>query len=110
MPIMTDAQLEAVAARFRLLGDPSRLRILSCLMQQERTVGEVVEAIGSSQSNISRHLQSLFAAGLVGRRKDGNSVIYTVKDLMLHKLCNMMCGAAERDAKKLLKNLTRKSS
>ena len=103
-------QLEAIAARFRVMGDPCRLRILSFLMQREHTVGEVIEEIGSSQSNISRHLQSLFTAGLVDRCKDGNSVVYSVTDPVIQELCKLMCSCAERDAKRTYKKLARKTS
>jgi DNA-binding transcriptional ArsR family regulator len=108
MSILKADQMDAVAARFRVMGDPCRLRILSFLMQKERTVGEVIEAVGSSQSNISRHLQSLHSAGLVERRRDGNSIYYSVTDPVIFDLCKLMCTCAERDAKQAYKKLSGK--
>ncbi len=108
MSILTSNQMDAVAARFRVMGDPCRLRILSLLMQKEHTVGEVIEEIGSSQSNISRHLQSLYTAGLVERRRDGNSIHYSVTDPVIFDLCKLMCTCAERDAKHAYKKLSGK--
>ena len=55
---------EQVAQYFGLLADPTRLRILSCLCAEERPVHEVVEKIGLTQANISRHLNILYRAGV----------------------------------------------
>jgi DNA-binding transcriptional ArsR family regulator len=110
MSILTQDQLEAIAARFRVMGDPCRLRILSFLMQGERTVGEVIEEVGSSQPNVSRHLRALFTAGLVDRRRNGNSVHYSVTDPVISDLCKLMCNCVERDAKHAYKKLSRRKS
>lgn len=106
--MLTLDQLEAIAARFRVMGDPCRLRILAFLMKGERTVGEVLEEVGSSQSNVSRHLQSLYTAGLVDRRRNGNSIHYSVTDPVIFDLCKLMCNCAERDAKHAYKKLSGK--
>ena len=108
MSILTPHQLQAIANRFRVMGDPCRLRILTLLMQKEHTVGEVIETVGSSQSNISRHLQSLHSAGLVERRRDGNSIHYSVTDPVIFDLCKLMCNCVERDAKHSYKKLSGK--
>ena len=110
MSILTLDQLEAIAARFRVLGDPCRLRILSVVMQGERSVTEVIEEVGSSQSNVSRHLQALFNAGLVDRRRNGNSIHYSVTDPVIFDLCKLMCTCAERDAAQAYKKLARSSA
>ena len=110
MSILTLDQLEAIAARFRALGDPCRLRILSYVMQGERSVSEVIEEVGSSQSNVSRHLQALYSAGMVERRRDGNSIYYSVTDPMILELCKLMCTCAERDAKQAYKRLSRRTA
>ena len=110
MSILTQDQLEAIAARFRVMGDPSRLRILAYVMQGERSVSEVIDEVGSSQSNVSRHLQSLYTAGLVERRRDGNSIYYSVTDPVIFDLCKLMCTCAERDAKQAYKKLTRRGA
>jgi DNA-binding transcriptional ArsR family regulator len=88
-----DAFLESIAQRFRAMGEPSRLRILQELMQGERSVKALVEALGMTQSNTSRHLQALFEAALVGRRKSGLEVIYFVFDPMVFQLCELMCSS-----------------
>jgi len=57
-----------------------RLKILHVLCNTERSVGEIVEALGATQANVSRHLNLMHRAGVLSRRKDGNLVYYTVCD------------------------------
>jgi DNA-binding transcriptional ArsR family regulator len=96
--------IELIARRFRMLGEPQRLRILQVLQQKERTVGEIVEVLAGNQPNISKHLQSLYAAGLVGRRREGNSIYYSVADLVA-KLCDLVCRSAAEEARAKLAGL-----
>jgi DNA-binding transcriptional ArsR family regulator len=88
-----EAFLDSIAQRFRAMGEPSRLRILQELMQGERSVKSLVDALGFTQSNTSRHLQALYEASLVGRRKSGLEVIYFVVDPMVERLCELMCSS-----------------
>jgi ArsR family transcriptional regulator len=78
---------EQVARYFGLLADPTRLRILSRLCGEGRSVGEVVDAIGLTQANISRHLNILYRAGVVDRRREGNRIMYRVIDPNLVDIC-----------------------
>jgi DNA-binding transcriptional ArsR family regulator len=98
----SDGMLDLVAARFRTLGEPQRLRILQVLESGEKTVGEIVEAVGGQQSNISRHLQTLHDASLVGRRRSGASVVYWISDPDVFRLCEIVCHSAEREARRSL--------
>ena len=87
-----------VASYFGLLADPTRLRILSCLCAEERPVHEVVERIGLTQANISRHLNILYRAGVVDRRRDGSSVLYKVIDPNFVDICRTVSvTVASRD-------------
>ena len=103
--MLSDRMLEVVAARFRTLGEPQRLRILQVLEGGEKSVSEIVEAVGGQQSNISRHLQTLFEAGLVDRRRAGPSVIYWISDPAVFKLCEIVCHSAEKEAARSLAEL-----
>lgn len=76
-----------VAHYFGLLSDPTRLRILSCLCGNERPVREIVAAVGLTQANTSRHLQLLYRAGVVDRRRAGSSVFYRVADPNFVDIC-----------------------
>jgi len=84
--------LELVATRFRLLGDPSRLRLLNLLMQGESSVRNLVGASGLSQANVSRHLGLLRRDGLVGRSRRGNLALYRITDPDIERLCDIACG------------------
>lgn len=89
---------EQVAHYFGLLADPTRLRILSCLCGEERPVHEVVERIGLTQANISRHLNILYRAGVVERRREGSSVMYRVVDPNFVDICRTVSiTVASRD-------------
>ena len=88
--------LESVATRFRILGVPLRLQILSELANGPRTVTALVEATGSTQPNVSKHLSTLLAHRLVKREKRGNSAYYSVSDPAVFKLCEIVCGNIER--------------
>ncbi len=97
-PKLTDAMIDRVARRFRALGEPQRLRILQVLEEGPRMVGDVVTALGGNQPNISRHLQALYDAGLVRRRRERNSIYYSISDPVVHQLCALVCAGAEREA------------
>ena len=96
---LSDQMLELVAHRFRMLGEPIRLRILQVLEQGERSVGDVAEILSASQPNISKHLQALHDAGLLARRREGNSIYYSIADPVVFKLCELVCKGAEEDAR-----------
>jgi DNA-binding transcriptional ArsR family regulator len=87
-----DEFLDRMAAKFRLLGDATRLAILRALMEGEKSVGRVVEETGSGQANVSKHLKLLHEAGLIARRKDGLQVFYRVSDPLVERLCGLVCA------------------
>lgn len=89
--------LELVAARFRVLGEPNRLRLISALEKGEMNVTELVEATELTQANVSRHLQTLTEAGLLGRRKEGLNVYYFIADESLFKLCDLVCSRLQKE-------------
>jgi DNA-binding transcriptional ArsR family regulator len=87
---------ELIARRFRALSDPTRLRILDLLRNQdEASVGEITEALGASQQNVSKHLSALLAEGFVARRKRGTSSLYRIADPGVHELCDGVCAGIE---------------
>jgi DNA-binding transcriptional ArsR family regulator len=88
---LSPAAIEMVAARFRILGEPLRIRILQELQDGERSVSELVTAVGSTQPNVSKHLRILQEAGLVGRRQEGNLVYCHIEDPSVFELCNVVC-------------------
>jgi DNA-binding transcriptional ArsR family regulator len=93
---LTPQNLDAVATRFRVLGVPLRLQILNELANGERTVSALVQATGSTQPNVSKHLTTLLAHRLVKREQRGNSAYYSVADPAVFELCAIVCGNIER--------------
>ncbi len=89
--------LELVAARFKLLAEPMRLRLLQALHDGERNVTQLVEATGATQANVSKHLGLLCDAGILRRRKDGMHVIYAIADPMVFELCTLVCTRLHAD-------------
>jgi DNA-binding transcriptional ArsR family regulator len=96
---LTGRARERMAARFRALGDPTRLNILERLFQSPASVGEVIEHVGGTQANISKHLGVLRSQGLVGGRKQGNRTVYSIADPSLERICSVVCAAVGRDAR-----------
>lgn len=87
---MTGKMLDLVAGRFRTLGEPYRLRILQVLRRGEMTVGEVVQSLDGNQPNVSKHLQILYDAGIVNRRREGISIWYSLLDPSVFRLCELV--------------------
>jgi DNA-binding transcriptional ArsR family regulator len=86
--------VEEVARRFSLLSDPTRLRILDVLLERDDiTVTELAGAVGEAAPNVSQHLSRLLAADIVGRRRDGRTVRYSVADPTIRPLCDLVCKA-----------------
>jgi DNA-binding transcriptional ArsR family regulator len=102
MDFLSDQMVELIARRFRMLAEPQRLRILQVLESGEHTVGGIVKELDGNQPNISKHLQALYDSGLVGRRRRGNSIFYTIADPTVIKLCDLVCRSAAKDAREKL--------
>jgi DNA-binding transcriptional ArsR family regulator len=86
---------EMIAARLRIIGDPTRIRILDLLRDDELTVTQITERLDASQQNTSKHLGMLLQAGILARRKDGNSSIYSIADRGVYELCEQVCGGLQ---------------
>jgi DNA-binding transcriptional ArsR family regulator len=98
--------IESVSRRFRVLGEPQRLRILKILEAGPKSVNEVVELLDVSQPNVSRHLQALFEAGLLARRRSGTSTVYSVSDPLVFRLCELVCNSVVEQARSGLEEIT----
>lgn len=92
------AVIERVADRFRMLGDPTRLRLVNELhMHEELTVGELVDRVGASYGAVSKQLALLRSNGLVARRREGNFIHYRISDPSLSELCEVTCRSLSND-------------
>ena len=92
---MTLGELERIALQFRLLGEPTRLKILECVCDQPRAVNDIVAAVKAAQANVSKHLSLMAAAGLLTREKRGQSVYYGLKNPLILKVCALMHAQLE---------------
>lgn len=91
-----------VARRLSILGEPTRLRLLNLLHARgAASVGELTDAIGGSQANVSKHLGLLLAEGMVARRREGSRAIYTLADQDLIALCDQVCASVRRQVSEL---------
>ena len=78
---------ESVARYFGVLGEPTRLRILHAICQEEKCVNDIIKATGMAQANVSRHLGLMYQAGMLSRRREGTQVFYRVADRLFVELC-----------------------
>jgi DNA-binding transcriptional ArsR family regulator len=90
-----------IAQRFRVLGEPMRIRLLDELRGGPANVGELQERLGVSQQNVSKHLGVLLNAGIVSRSKQGTSSRYEVADDSVFELCDLVCGGLRRQVAEL---------
>jgi DNA-binding transcriptional ArsR family regulator len=98
---LPDDLVELIAQRFRALSEPMRIKLLDRLREGEASVQELTEMSGSSQQNVSKHLGVLRQAGVVGRRRDGNYVYYSITDEGVLTLCEDVCGSLREQLESL---------
>jgi len=87
---LTVEELGRLAGRFKLLGEPMRLKILQSVCHGPLMVSDIVKATGSTQANVSKHLALLAAGGILERKKDGQCVYYGVQDELVLQLCELV--------------------
>ena len=98
---LPDALIELIAQRFRVIGEPMRIRLLDSLRDGPLTINELTEALGASQQNVSKHVGILAQAGIVGREKDGNRVRCFIADESIFELCELVCGGLREQVAEL---------
>ena len=89
---LPDDLIELIARRFRVLADPTRIKLLELLREREATVQELTDTIGSTQQNVSKHLGLLRQERVVRRTKRGNYSYYSIADEGVFALCENVCG------------------
>jgi len=85
-----EEDINRASRSLKAMSHPLRLRILCTLGNQEVSVQDIVESVGTSQSNISQHLAILRDKGILASRKDANKVFYRVSDTRTLRLIGMM--------------------
>jgi DNA-binding transcriptional ArsR family regulator len=98
---LPDDLAELIARRFRMLAEPTRIKLLDRLRDGEASVNDLSEELGASQQNISKHLAMLADAGMLARRKDRNHVYYRIADEGVFALCDQICGSVQQQLRAL---------
>ncbi|HEY0634134.1 MAG TPA: metalloregulator ArsR/SmtB family transcription factor [Gammaproteobacteria bacterium] len=88
--IIRDDDIDRASRSLKAMSHPLRLKILCTLGEDELSVQDIVERVGTSQSNISQHLAILRDKGILFSRKDANRVYYKVSDNRTLQLIGMM--------------------
>src|SRR5436309_2855542 len=98
---LPDDLVELIARRFRVLGEPLRIKLLDRLRHGEACVNELTEALEGTQQNVSKHLAVLADAGILERRKVGTYVYYRIADEGVFALCEGVCGSLQQHLRAL---------
>lgn len=98
---LPDDLVELIAHRFRLLAEPTRIRLLDRLRDGEATVQELADELETTQQNVSKHLTMLAGAGVLARRRERTSVHYRIVDDGVLDLCEEVCGSLEGQLRSL---------
>ena len=88
---LQDKVFESVAELFSLLSTPIRLKIISAVCNGEKNVSELLGEIETTQPNMSQHLNTLYKAGVLGRRRDGVQIYYRIVNDRVVTLCRAVC-------------------
>ncbi len=98
---LPEALVELIAQRFRVIGEPMRIRLLDALREGPMTIAELTEALDATQQNVSKHVGVLAQAGIVGREKDGTRVRCFISDPTVFELCELVCGGLREQVAEL---------
>ncbi len=104
---LPDSLVDLIAERFRVIGEPMRIRLLDRLRAGEQSVQELTEALETTQQNVSKHLGVLLRSGIVGRRKEGLHSYYRIIDDSVFAMCEQVCGSLQRDLATLTSTIER---
>lgn len=88
----SDSMFELAAELFGVLSAPMRLRIIKSVCDSEKNVSELLSEIDTTQPNMSQHLNTLYKAGILGKRREGVQIYYRVIDQRVTDLCHTVCS------------------
>ena len=86
-----DVMFDLAAETFRVMSAPMRLKIINCLCTEEKNVGQLLDEIDTTQPNMSQHLNTLFKAKILGRRREGVQIYYRIINERVVTLCRAVC-------------------
>ncbi len=86
-----DGVFESAAELFKAMAAPMRLKIISALCNGEKNVSELLSSISTTQPNMSQHLNTLYQAGVLGKRREGVSIYYYIANDKVVQMCRSVC-------------------
>lgn len=89
--------LEKVANLFKIFADATRLQIIQNLKESPKNVSQLVNELGYTQANISKHLKYMHSQNLLNREQKGNSVYYSINDSIVLELCQIVCEKVDKN-------------
>jgi len=89
--VESDEVFELAAEVFRVMSAPMRLKIIACLCNGEKNVSELLSEIDTTQPNMSQHLNTLYQAGVLGKRREGVQIYYRIVNDRVVTLCRAVC-------------------
>lgn len=92
-----DQTFELAAELFSVLSAPIRLRIIRCVCDAEKNVTDILKEVNTTQPNMSQHLNTLYKAGILGKRREGVQMYYRVIDPRVTELCHSVCAHVDTD-------------
>jgi DNA-binding transcriptional ArsR family regulator len=89
--IKTDETFESAADLFRVMSAPMRLKIINCLCDGEKNVSYLLTRVNTTQPNMSQHLNTLYQAGILAKRREGVQIFYRIADQRIVSICEAVC-------------------
>ncbi len=89
--VESDLVFEMASEIFRVMSAPMRLKIISCLCNGEKNVSQLLDEIETTQPNMSQHLNTLYQAGVLGKRREGVQIYYRIINDRVVTLCRAVC-------------------
>jgi ArsR family transcriptional regulator len=93
----SDQVFELAAELFRVVSAPMRLKIINCLRDGEQNVSYLLSKIDTTQPNMSQHLNTLYKARVLGKRREGVQIYYRIIDQRIAALCRAVCSQIETE-------------
>lgn len=94
--VKTDQTYESAADLFRVMSAPMRLKIINCLCDGEKNVSYLLTQVDTTQPNMSQHLNTLYQAGILGKRREGVQIFYRIIDQRIVSICEAVCHEVDR--------------
>ena len=87
----SDEVFDQAAELFRVMSAPMRLKIISSLCTSEKNVTQLLTEINTTQPNMSQHLNTLYHAGVLGKRREGVQIFYRIVNDRAAQMCRAVC-------------------